>query len=248
MHPLALEGLLADCAPELRDANVILHCNLLWLSSAERDLSLASDKPVDFNHQPLIPQLADIPAYKAGAADRLANVVNRTMGFRKLALHLRASAYDNLDLQTWTIEHPYDNPVRPVRLTVPACDRPGKPPLAMQPTDVPWVPLDRSLQWRAFQDTVRLLRRYGNRLLVVVGPYNEHQLTDASRKRYAAIRQGAVEWLRAEGVACCEASLPPASEFGDASHPLAGGYLGIAREVLAGPAYRAWTSADPPAR
>ena len=49
---------------------VLLHCNLLWLTSPEADLS--STKEEHFNHSRLVPQFSPrIPCYRADANERL---------------------------------------------------------------------------------------------------------------------------------------------------------------------------------
>lgn len=240
MHPIALEGLIADYAAPLKNTRVILHCNLLWLSSQERDLSLVTDKKIEFNHQNLVPQLAHVPAYKAKCSERLGNLFNRTRPFRKLVMHLRASTYDNLDLHTWTLEHPYENPLNPIMFTTPACNRAGRKPMATQTSDIPWLTLNESLQWKSFQKIARQLKNRGNRLFVVLGPYNEHLLTKTSRNRFIAIKQDATEWLEKNNIFYCAPALLPDIEYGDASHPLAEGYRRIALQIHADSDFQAW--------
>lgn len=47
--PLALDGLLTHYGRAIRGRKVLLHCNLLWMSSPEADLS--DSKEQAFNHQ-----------------------------------------------------------------------------------------------------------------------------------------------------------------------------------------------------
>ncbi len=54
MFPLALEGLVRHHGGTIHGKKVILHCNLLWMSSPEADLS--SSKEQSFNHARLVPQ------------------------------------------------------------------------------------------------------------------------------------------------------------------------------------------------
>src|SRR5579872_5879882 len=53
LFPLALEGLVGSYARSLHHRKIILHCNLLWLSSPKADLQ--TDKEEKFNHSRLVP-------------------------------------------------------------------------------------------------------------------------------------------------------------------------------------------------
>src|SRR5436190_15440753 len=44
LFPLALEGLVNDYARALHDRKVILHCNVLWMSSPKADLSVQKEE------------------------------------------------------------------------------------------------------------------------------------------------------------------------------------------------------------
>ena len=83
LFPLALEGLVDCYGRALRNRKVILHCNLLWLSSPKADLQ--TDKEETFNHSRLVPQFFPrIPCYKADANERLSAVVEREVEFQRL--------------------------------------------------------------------------------------------------------------------------------------------------------------------
>ncbi|MBE3135143.1 MAG: hypothetical protein IMZ55_16880, partial [Acidobacteria bacterium] len=95
-----------------------------------------------------------------------------------------------------------------------------------------WVALDTSLQWRSFRRAVEILRGRGNRVLVLVGPFNEHLLEDASRAVYAGRKRQAEAWLRENGVPCIVPEALPSHLYADASHPLADGYALLARQLF----------------
>src|SRR5512136_2790067 len=54
LFPLALEGLVRYYGSALRNRRVLVHCNLLWLTSPQADLS--AQKELQFNHARLVPQ------------------------------------------------------------------------------------------------------------------------------------------------------------------------------------------------
>ena len=68
LFPLALEGLVTHYGGPMRGRKVLLHCNLLWMSSPEADLS--SKKEQVFNHVDLVPQFrVDMPCYRADVSE-----------------------------------------------------------------------------------------------------------------------------------------------------------------------------------
>lgn len=254
-HPLALEGLVRYYAEGVTDTKVILHCNLLWMSSKERDLQ--AEKEMPFNHPHLVPQLTrHIPAYKASVSQRLGVVFDRHMPFRTLVNHLRVAYFGSLDLHTWSIEHPYDNPLGKIRFHLPApgTDLRHRPiswtDRGIRRQGLSWVELDTSLQWRAFQKTVTLLQERRNRVFVIIGPFNEHMLTDDSLQRYGEMKRQAEHWVRSIEIPYDIPPLLPSNEYADASHPLSTGYARLARQIYENPTFQRWLGGrrTPPGR
>jgi len=244
-HPLALQGLVRDYAQDVRDTRVILHCNLLWMSSTERDLR--TDKEIAFNHPRLVPQFVpDIPCYRAPVDERMGIVIDRRIPLRGWVNHLRVADFDGLDVHRWTLAHPYANPFEQIRWRPrQPKDEPHSPPIAwtergIQAQDIPWIDLDTSLQWRAFRGTADLLRERGNSVFVIVGPFNEHMLTDESRARYRALSQQAEAWLGNQGIAFFAPAPLPSDEYADASHPLNAGYARLAELVASDAGFQRW--------
>lgn len=244
-HPLALCGLIENYATALRDRPVLLHCNLLWMSSPERDLQ--SDEEMPFNHPRLVPQfIPRIAAYRAPLARRLGIVVDRNIPLFQLADHIRFALFGGSDLYTWSISHPYDVPQlqrddRAVnRVDPPHSDSVPWTKQGLERQDMPWVDLQTSLQWRAWRQAAQSLRSKGNIVLVVLGPFNEHLLTPPSRARYQIAKQSVEAWLRDNGFPFIAPALLPSEEYGDASHPLHAGYARLAKEVAANPVFQQW--------
>lgn len=248
-HPLALHGLVRYYAGDVRNQRVMLHCNLLWMSSPERDLQ--SDKELTFNHPKLTPQFVPrIPCYRASANERMGIALDRYIPYRTLVSHWRVAGFDSLDIPSWTLEHPHANPWDQIRLA-PAQpkDEPHSDPVAwtergIQPQDIPWIDLDTSLQWQAFQATADLLRQRGNRLLVIVGPFNEHMLTGASRQRYRAVHRQVTAWLDEQQIPHFAPPPLPSEEYADASHPLRSGYARLAEQTSRHGGFQRWLDAD----
>jgi hypothetical protein len=243
-YPLALASLVEHYDGGVANKNVVLHCNPRWLVSPEDDLQ--TDKPPDF-HPQLLPQFVPhVPAYKAEISPRLGVVVEQHTPLALWTNHLQHAYYHHDNLPDWTVEHPYDNPVKPLTRGLPPPEttlryapRPwyetGKPK-----QDYPWVDLRTSLQWPAFQRTVKLLQRRNNRVFVLVGPFNAHMMNPASERRYREVQAEIVAWLEAEHVP--HLAPPPLESrlYGDASHPLADGYKELARQLLEESSFRSF--------
>jgi hypothetical protein len=251
-HPLALLGLTEHYAAAVKDKDVILQCNPLWLTSPRADLQ--DEKQTDFNHPRLVPQfLPALPCYPVDWLGRRQNddvhlhlgvVVEQHLPFNRWTSHLQQAYYERTDIPSWTREHPYDNPLKPLSQGLPPADevlRHLPQPWhesGMSKQDFPWVDLDTSLQWWAFRQVVDTLQRRGNRVLVLVGPFNEHMLEPESLKRYRAIQSGIKAWLEARQIPHLVPAALASEHYGDASHPLAAGYAILAKQVLEHPAMR----------
>ena len=158
--------------------------------------------------------------------------------------HLQQAYYDRVDIPGWTLEHPYDNPLAPLTRGHPPSENSRRH--VMQPwfksgitrQDYAWIDLDTSLQWRAFRDVVELLRQRGNRVFVLVGPFNEHVLTPASLERYHRVKATIAAWLREKRIPHLVPPPLPSEQYGDASHPLAEGYKELAGQLANDPFFQ----------
>ena len=238
IHPAALAGLLEYYGRGISNSRVILHCNPLWMASPEHDLQQAG-KDFRLNHPALLPQLVGSPGcYTAPYSDRLGTCVERVAPFRNWARHLRAAYFENADLPEWTVRHPYDSPIQAVRRGLPSPgSRAQGSHLSWQARgivehDFPWVRLPTSLQWKSFQRAVRILRARGNRVFVLVGPFNEHMLEKASLATYTNRKGEIQDWLRQNDIPHYVPPALPSQYCADASHPLSEGYALLAAELL----------------
>ena len=236
MHPAALAGLVEHYAGGIAGKRVVLHCNPLWMSSAKHDLR--DEDEFRFNHPALVPQFAPrIPCYRETASRRIGCGVERNVPFAQWTSHLQLAYFGQTSIPEWTLEHPAANPLAAVTLQMPPSDnRLRHRPIpwteqGIRPQDFAWVDLETSFQWESFRRALGILRGRGNRVFVLVGPFNEHLLTETGRAGYARVRDGIAAGLQAEGV---EPAVPPALPSGlyaDASHPLAEGYAELARRL-----------------
>jgi hypothetical protein len=245
LHPLAMQGLLRHYTSSISRQRVILHCNLLWTSSVERDLQV--DEEVSFNHPDLLPQFSpSILSYRASAEHRLSISIQNRLPYRVLSRHFRVTNFEFQDVPSWSIEHPYESPWAQLRFesTAPR-DEPHSPPIVWsekirRQLNMPWVDLKTSNQWAAFQDCVKLLQSRNNKVFVVVGPLNEHCLTPESGSRYRQNVDIVSDWLRDRKVSHFVPKTLSAEQYGDASHPLASGYQSLADEIATSDSFVEW--------
>jgi hypothetical protein len=245
----------------LRGRKVIVHCNVLWMSSPKADLS--SDKEEQFNHSQLVPQFFPrIPCYKAGANDRLSAAIQNRVDFIQWVSHLQNAYFGQKSILNWTLEddggspskypNAYKNPLSQITFVVPAAQSvdPQRGPTSPRhrawtesgqgPAHFDWVGLDSSLQWHAFQRVVSTLRGRGNDVLVVLGPFNEHMVAPDSAAGYNEIRKGITDWLAANKFPTATPEALPSALYADASHPLTMGYQLLAQRLFADEHFHAW--------
>jgi hypothetical protein len=264
LFPLSMEGLVASYAGSLTNRKVIVHCNVLWMSSPKADLS--TEKEETFNHASLVPQFfPNIPCYRADASTRLGAVAEREIGFFSWVGHLNSVYFDQQSIPRWTLaedgsdppraRNAWRNPLAQITLKVPGepKDDPQRGPTSSRhkpwtagggtPTHFDWVSLNASLQWRAFQRTVRLLRDRGNDVLVILGPFNEHMVAEEQRPTLHHLQEGITDWLTANNVAHIVPETLPTDLYADDSHPLTNGYALLAQRIYQNPEFRKWLEA-----
>ena len=153
----------------------------------------------------------------------------------------------------WHVEHPYENPAAAFAWGLPSPDEAPTPTPDARPwtrRDIakfnpPWVDLATSIQWAFFRRTIATLRRRGNTVFVVLGPFNEHMLAETSRAAYLQRKAAAEAWLRGQGIPHCIAPLLPSELYADASHPLGQGYALLAERLLGDQAFRRFCGLPP---
>lgn len=245
IHPAALAGLLDCYGQRIAGQRVVLQCNLLWMSSPQHDLT--SDKEFAFNHPTLVPQFSPpIKCYREALSGRLSNVVNRNSGFLSWAKHLQIAYLDGSDWATWTLDHPYDNPLRKLTLSLPSPDEPPTPAptvkpwtdQGIRPANFRWVDFSTSYQWASFQRVVRLLQQRANSLYVVVGPFNEHMIQPESLNVYRSRKETVARWLKEQQIPFVIADVLPSETYADASHPLDAGYRIWAERLMSDSVFR----------
>ncbi len=237
IHPVALAGLLKYYGRQISEKNVVLHFNPLWMSSKKHDLQ--TTKEFHFNHPRLVPQFTpNIPCYKDSYSRRIAAVVERNVAFLGWTSHLRIAYFENMDVPTWTLEHPYQNPLGAVTFELPASrnDDPQEhvswEDRGISKQDFQWVEPYTSLQWSFFRQTIKLLKARKNTVFVLVGPFNEHMLKEKSHSAYRKMKSEIEAWLQQNNVPYYMPPVLPERFYRDASHPLSEGYDMLAKQLF----------------
>jgi hypothetical protein len=244
IHPVALAGLLRYYGRDISNKKVILHFNPLWMTSPKHDLQI--EKEFHFNHPKLAPQFAPkIPCYRASYARRVSNVMERYVSLLSWTNHLRISYFENMDIPTWTLEHPYENPADAVTLQLPESDsfHPSDhvswSEKGITKQDFPWVELETSLQWKFFRRSVAMLKARANRVFVIVGPFNEHMLSGQSIGIYQNMKDEIELWLQQSNIPYYIPPPLPTELYRDASHPLSRGYATLAAQLFQNDSFQA---------
>jgi hypothetical protein len=242
-HPAALGGLLRYYGREISNKNVILHLNPLWMSNKQQDLQ--TEKEYRFHHPKLVPQFSPkIPCYKDSWSERISVAIGRHVAFLGWTSHLRTAYFENMDVPTWTTEHPYKNPLGAVTLELPVAKQDNPEDDASwterrtPKRDFQWVELETSLQWNLFRRTVELLKARNNTVFVLVGPFNEHMFKGESPGVYSKMKSGIETWLRQNNIPYYMPPALPGHLYSDASHPLAEGYAMLAKQLFENESFR----------
>ncbi len=242
LHPVAMFGLLKYYGGDISGRDVLVHLNPLWLSSDKYDLR--SEKEFSFNHPRLVPQFFPaIASYRAGLFSRIGVIIERNLFFLGWVKHVNLLCFADdergvTDFCGWLVEHPYENPFSDIgsKLRSWSGDSPVREreagTKAERRYDLPWVYLERSLQWHYFKRVIELLRQRGNRVFVVVGPFNEHILEPESLAEYNEIKRIIGGWLVENKVDFYIPSALAEEYYADASHPDVEGYALLAGQIL----------------
>ncbi len=243
IHPVALAGLLKYYGRQISEKNVILHFNPLWMSSIKHDLQ--TTKEFHFNHPRLVPQFTpNIPCYKDSYSKKFSAVVERYVTFLSWTSHLKINYFGSMDLSTWTLEHPYQNPLGAVTFELPPSRNDGPQEhvswedRGISTQDFQWVEPYTSLQWSFFRQTIKLLQARKNTVFVLVGPFNEHMFKRQSAEVYRRMQNEIADWLSQNNVAFFMPPALPSELYSDASHPSAEGYALIAKQLFENQPFR----------
>ena len=245
IHPAAMLGLVKYYGKDISNKGVILHLNPLWMSSKKQDLR--GEEEFRFNHPRLVPQLIpNLACYRPSFTEIIGVTSERSVPFFSWVNHLRISYFENMDIQNWTIQNPYKNPLSAITLKIPIPEnKPQSRPLTraerrMRREDFPWVDVEESFQWYSFKKVIEILNSRNNNVFVLLGPFNPYILTEESLNRYDAMKDEMETWLKERGISYYPVPHLPTEDYADVSHPLKEGYTIIAKELFEMESFQKW--------
>lgn len=245
----AMVGLFTHYGRFLDDANIILEFNPLWMSTPRRDLRGKGEDVWPFHHPRLVPQFDRRISYYRRFDERLGYAFEHRLRLPPLVRHLMVNDFENKSLGAWLMDHPYGFP--PAALKFKAApmmkDRQGlgtpwSTRKGAEIRDDPFLHIDESLQWEFYLKALRLLKKKGCSVFVLLGPYNTYCLTEASRGRFFAMMAEVKAGLDKLGYAYFDSTpdLLPSAEFGDQCHLLRDGHARLAEALVKDPAFQEW--------
>lgn len=264
IHPVAMEGLIRYYGTTIRNKKVILHCNMLWISSPSADLQFTTEELKmkvknskawsrqkesrlrHFNHPKLARQfISCVPRNEADFTTRVEYAIGRNIPFYAFVTHLRCVYFEGKDIISWISVNPYKNPIKRFSQLLPLPNEEPIPPPDKRPWterglefNPSWVLLQSSYQWQAFCRTLELLERRGNQVFIVIGPMNEHMFSGTALDTYKSIKNEIEQWLHSRETLYFSPSVLPSNLYADASHPLAEGYKAIAKDLIENAQFR----------
>jgi len=232
IHPAALYGLVKNYTGKIKNKDMLVGINLLWMSSPRHDLSGEANREI--NHKKLLPQLSRaVPAYEADIEERLSALINRELTFFAWVNHIKMSRFADSSFYRWTI----DNPEKTIFSFIGKKETEYTVPEHMLRNEAPqqnisWVKPEESIQWDYMKKTIKLLKSRGNRVTAYITPYNIHSLTPESRERYFEIREILERELEDDGIPVIAGVTLIKNILPDASHTGEEGYRILAEDLL----------------
>jgi hypothetical protein len=232
---------------------------------------MSSTKESKFNHVRLVPQFSPkIPCYRASFNDRASIVITRQSRFFSWVGHIQDAYFEQNNLYAWTLAddgsyppsypNASKNPLGQIRFKVPAepcidSERgPGSPrhkpwsTTGIGTQNFDWVPLGKSLQWAAFQRIANKLKKNGNDVLIIIGPFNKHVMTAENCKTFNRQIKGISAWLSRNQFTFITPATLESSLYGDSSHPLTQGYSILAAKISKDPVFKKWLNTASPSK
>jgi hypothetical protein len=235
MHPIALHELLEYHAQAIQKKDIVLEMNPLWLMVARGSAAKEEIDPLA-NRPGLVPRLAVGP--NGTYQEKIEAAVARALAGSPVDRCASRIADARLDFLAWSLDHPYESPHQAISAGLP----PSEDSYTVRKIpwngtegaklDYDWPVLEMNAQWQAFERILDLLQSRQNRVFVLVGPMNEHMMTDRMRAGYQELKQRIQEKITSRGLTCCVPTSLRSEHYSDICHPLAAGYEELARELL----------------
>jgi hypothetical protein len=132
------------------------------------------------------------------------------------------------------MDNPYKNPLIAIDFNLPQDNKENSDTSAPNTSvsDFQWVQAETSLQWKFFRNTLKLLKKRKNKILVLIGPFNERMLSVESKDKYVILKNEIEKWLEKNSISYISPQPLSAELYNDASHPTSQGYNTLAKELV----------------
>lgn len=205
----AMEGLFRYYGRHIRHANVILQFNPLWMSSPWRDMR----ENWIFHHPRLVRPFDRRIRYYRSLSERLGYLLEHYLRLPPFVRHLVVNYFENKSVAAWLLDHPGQLPFgaitfmgAPVMREKQGLGTPWSSRDDGDKIDDPFLSPGGSVQWECYLRALRMLKDKGNRIFVLLGPYNTYNLTDKSRARFFGMMAAVKKSLTSSGI---RISIPP---------------------------------------
>jgi hypothetical protein len=249
LHNAAMVGLFRHYGRYLRNTNIILEFNPLWMSTPRRDLRGKGSETWQFHHPRLVPQLDRRISYYRGLNERIGYLFEHYLRLPLFVRHLMVNYFENKSIAVWLMDHPYRLPpgaisfmAAPMMKEKQGLGTTWSSREGAQIRDDPFLSIGESLQWEFYLKALSFLKKRGNNIFVLLGPYNTYCLTDRSRERFFAMMDEVKKYLDELGYPHFDSTsdLLPSEEYADQSHLLKDGHARLAQALVKDSAFQRW--------
>ena len=216
----------------LKNKNIIVGFNLLWISSLKHDLS--GEPESNINHKKLLPQIyPKIPSYTPNTEDRLSAMISLSAPWIWIE-HIKMNYFKEKNFYAWTMENPHNNIMNYFTGNSSGTYTPPAPMKTDQSNkqNIEWIEIEKSLQWKYLLKTISRLKKNENTILVLITPFNTYMLTDKSREKYYSIISDIKKELSGADINFIIPEIYDKNFFADSSHFTAEGYRAMAEYIL----------------
>lgn len=241
-----INGIIRYYGDYLDNTKVILQCNPLWMSNPRRDLR--GKKKSRYHHPRLIPQFDSRINYYHHLSTRLGYQLEHYFRVFTFIRHLMANYYENKSISSWMMDHPYEFPF--ATITFEAADvmaeKQGQgidwKAKQLKRADDPFMNPDDSIQFGLFLDAIERLQEKNTSVFVMIGPYNNHYLTDQSKEKLFSMVERIKESLDERRIPYYDTFTAglPSNAFSDSCHMLKEGHEILARKMTANQSFISW--------
>lgn len=227
-------------------SNIILQFSPYWLADINRDLRGNLKR---FRHPRLVPQFHPRIHYNNYTLnERLSYKLDHYLRIFPFVRHIMINYFENKSIAAWMIEHPYNNPFSAITFKAGEVtkEKRGKglnwETQKMKLQNYKYIPLEESVQFECFLDTIKMLKRRNITFFILIGPYNPYVLIPESRERLYVLLGNVKCYFDEHKLPYFEAgSNLPNSQFADgAGHMLYNGHDILSKELLKDARFQEW--------